>query len=82
MATNEQLSQRIIDLVRFHEGIKAVDLTVKLATEFLDVNSVEILEAIMALVIRGDIIELQYTLPHMQYRVKSIYFPKGTEFIS
>ena len=79
---NEQLSQRIIDLITSQQGIKAVDLTVKLATEFLDVTNSEIIDVIMKLLSSGDIIELQYTLPHMQYRVKSIYFPKGTEFIS
>jgi hypothetical protein len=30
------------------------------------------------LIKNGDIIEVCYTLPQMDYRIKSLYFPKGT----
>lgn len=28
----------------------------------------------------GEIIEIEYVIPHMSYRVKSLYFPIGTKF--
>lgn len=39
----------------------------------------EIEREVSLLVERGDIVEFDYVLPSMDYRVKTIYFPKGVE---
>jgi hypothetical protein len=30
----------------------------------------------------GELVEIEYVLPDMNYRIKSFYLPKGTEIIS
>ncbi len=74
---NQQLITRIEDLVS--NGIKGVELATILATEFIQLEQIEIMGTIEELVEQGEIIEIQYVLPHMDYRIKSFYLPKGTK---
>lgn len=41
-----------------------------------------ILDTLENMVKEGSIIELEYILPSISYRVKSLYFPKGTAFMN
>jgi hypothetical protein len=72
------IQERIIEIVENKQAIKGTELAVILATEFLDVDNVT--EIIETLVKNGEIVELEYSLPNMNYRIKSIYFPKGTQY--
>ena len=36
-------------------------------------------EEIQSLVEKGELIEIEYVVPRMNYRIKSLLFPKGTE---
>ena len=42
-------------------------------------DSAQYNEALEKLIEEGEIVEICYILPHMDYRLKSIYFPKGTK---
>ncbi len=72
----------ILRKVNESTGIKGVDLCLSIMSHngpgsfnheqyMLDLD--EILKS-------GEIIELEYTLPDMEYRIKSLFFPKGTSF--
>lgn len=39
----------------------------------------EIIRALGELIEAGELVELEYVLPDSDYRVRRIYFPKGTE---
>jgi hypothetical protein len=71
----------ILRMVSSHQGIKGVDLALKVMGE---VNPVvfsieEYWEELHSLIDCKEIVEVIYILPNMTYRVKSMYFPKGTE---
>lgn len=70
------IQTRILGLIS--NGIKATDLVVQLVTQFISIDSVEVVKVINDLVKQGEIIEIEYTLPNMDYRIKSFYLPKGT----
>ena len=70
----------IIDLVNETPGIKRVTLIAESIStaykENKDAITGDVPSIINQLVNQGDIIEIEYVLP---YRIKSLYFPKGTE---
>jgi predicted component of type VI protein secretion system len=72
----------IVKLVEEKNGIKSVDLSMDLLDAdkslFLEVNS-QISNIIDDLVQEGKITALNYTVPTMDYRLKTILFPKGTK---
>jgi hypothetical protein len=74
--------ETILLLINSHQGIKATDLIVKCMSyinpSVLQKDEYEL--TLNKLVHEGEIIELKYILPIMEYRIKSIYFPKGTKF--
>lgn len=67
--------------MRLEDGpIKGVDIAVECAAAHIeDISAKDITDTLEQLVQQGKIIEVEYVLPSMNYRVKSIYFPKGTE---
>lgn len=74
------LKDAIINLVEVSSGLKGTDLVIKLMditgpTQF---SHDMFLRVIGKLIKEGEVIELEYVLPHMDYRVKSIFFPKKT----
>lgn len=73
------LSEFIIRTVEAKGPIKGVDLSVEVATHQHDVSPQEIADALDDLVEGGDLIEVEYILKKMDYRCKSMYFPKGTK---
>jgi hypothetical protein len=76
------LTEQIVNTVKLRAGIKAVDLVLAVM-EFT--NPVMLVQheyesALAEAIASGEIIEVDYVLPEMDYRTKSIYFPKGTTF--
>jgi len=76
------IKDTILQIVNEKQGIKAVELVLKV----MDIvnparfNLEEYNEGLTQLIHNREIIELEYILPNMENRVKSIYFPKGTIF--
>jgi len=71
------IKETILDIINSNSGIKAVDLIIKVSTVH-PISYDEFSTEIEKLIHEGEIIELEYTLPDFEYRIKSIYFPKGT----
>lgn len=78
-----KLKEAILRIVESHPGINSVKLVTDVAGIINPAEvDAEIYNAILNKLIKDkDILELEYILPDMSYRLKSIYFPKGTEFI-
>jgi hypothetical protein len=73
------LQEFISRMVEDKGPIKGVDLAVEVATHQHGSRPDEITEALADLVECGEIVEVEYILERMNYRVKSMYFPKGTK---
>lgn len=80
------IKSKILDIVSDKPGIKGVDLTLDVLQLLLehenncdDPKSELAVGLINELVLQGEIVEVEYVLPTMTYRIKSLYFPKGTE---
>lgn len=67
--------------MRLEDGpINGVDIALECAKVHMDdVSNKDIVDSLEELVRLGRIVEVEYTLPKMDYRVKSIYFPAGTK---
>lgn len=74
------IKQLITEIVNESTGIKATDLILRIVEKTIpfDVGCDLVTECIEELVRDKKITELEYTLPRMTYRIKSIYFPTGT----
>lgn len=72
------LKEAIIKVVEGYQGLKATELVVKIFDVIPPSESPKILDAIWELVEAGEIIEINYILPQMDYRTKSFLLPKGT----
>lgn len=80
ISLREQLSIAILNKINLRGGIKATELVLEVMGE-INPNKWEgdlFQEIVNEMIKEGHIIELEYILPNMDYRVKSIYFPKGT----
>ena len=72
----------ILKVVSSSQGIKNVDLALKVLTELLpssEFKAEQVMEELEKLVNEGEVIEIEYVLPEMNYRIKSFYLPKGTK---
>jgi len=76
--THQEVKDFIKQMVNASTGIKAVELAVKISEDLYKYRSA-IIGILEELVKENEIVELEYVLPEMEYRVKSIYFPKGTK---
>lgn len=78
--TNDQLKQELCDIINEEGPIKMTELIVRIAKELVrDINIEQIFVALDDLVREKEVVEVEYVLPAMNYRTKSMYFPKGTE---
>jgi hypothetical protein len=59
--------------------IKGVDLALEVVKHNHGMSPSDITQAIERLVRDEEVVELEYVLPEMSYRTKSLYFPKGTK---
>ncbi len=76
-----RLQQQAIDLVTLRQGIKARDLTTKLAGEFTNMTNEQVIQEVIDLVTQGYLIEVEYVLSAKQYGVevsRSFLVPKDT----
>ena len=61
-------------------GLKITELIVMMPREVITRSCVDdIYKAIEELVKEKEVIEIEYTLPHMSYKIKSFLLPKDTE---
>ena len=83
MSVKPNLEILILDAVNAHNSIRNVDLVLNVMSHInptmFDIVDYE--AAIAHLLSKGDIIEVEVIMPQANYRVKSIYFPRGTEFV-
>jgi hypothetical protein len=81
-ATLEQLQVAIAHILSVHGPMKGVDLCLKVMAHLhpalFEREEYELV--LQNMVAAGDILEIEYILPSMDYRIKSIFFPKGTRF--
>lgn len=72
--------QAIIHIVNSNQGLKGVDLSLKVMEIInpvrFDVD--DYWRQLNILIQEGEIVQVGYLLPLLNYRIKSIYFPKGT----
>ena len=73
------LNEAIINVVESFPGIKSTELIVKLGDMIVDYSIDQISDVLNELTTSKDIVEVEYVLPTMPYRIKSLYFPKGTQ---
>lgn len=72
----EQLKTRLVELVESIRPIKATEIPTHLNAEEIKLFTPAIMDE---LVKEERITEVEYVLPMMPNRIKSIYFPLGTE---
>ena len=78
----EELHETILNIVNEHSGIKGVELVMLVMARLIDrFNAEDYLRAIQNAAEHGDILELEYIIPAQPEKVKSIYFPKGTQYV-
>lgn len=80
-ATYENMSEKEVVISLTENGMKAVELVSTFAAiqyEFKNNLKTDIRVLIDNMVSAGELMEIEYCLPHMDYRVKSMYFPVGT----
>jgi len=77
------IKKAIKEIVEARQGCKATELVVFIAEERPELLVVlgEVIEAVDELIHEGEIVEVEYILPTMDYRVKSFLLPKGTQII-
>lgn len=75
----------VVEIVKENPGIKSTELaaklTIKKCENSLKVEGHEIVKAIDEAVTEGLILEIEYVLPSMPYRIKSVYFPANTKLM-
>lgn len=77
------LRAQIVNIVVEAQGLKWTDLVVK-ATKVLvetnpqDFRHINVNDVITSLIEDGELIEIEYVLPALSYRVKSFILPAGT----
>lgn len=73
------IEQAILSTVNSSPGIKGVELVLRVM-DLLNghLNTAHYFHELERLVLKGQVIELEYILPGMSYRLKSLYFPAGT----
>lgn len=77
------LRKTILNLVNANPGMKGTDLVAQTIHDFVLGNMeipsrIQYEEELESLVKAGEIVELEYVLPTMDYRIKTMYFPQGT----
>ena len=75
------MKQIILEIVNNCQGIKAVDLALKVMERVGPANFDSLLyqNKVEELIMFNEIMEIKYVLPSLKYRVKSFYLPKGTK---
>jgi len=86
-----KLRELIKQVVTDHQGCKATEVPVLIAHVLDNIDNTTQLtrsqlqwtavpELVQDLVDKGELVEVEYVLPNMDYRIKSFLLPKGTVF--
>lgn len=80
VSTEVSMRETILHLVKAYQGMKGVDLSITAMGIIgpAHFKSSEFLTTISELVKEGELIEIEFTFPGMEYRMKSFFLPKGT----
>ena len=75
------MSDAIRHIVNTNQGVKGVELALKVMSLInpQKFQQEEFFRELNRLVAEGELVEIEYVLPIMEYRIKSMYFPKGTK---
>lgn len=81
---NEDIRGITLRLVNESTGIKAVELLVQVVrfcvnNKIRQPESLEFAHLLEDMVFTKEIVEVEYIIPSVDYKVKSIFFPKGTQ---
>ena len=76
---NEEVKNRIVEIVTEKQGCKATELSYGLSGEVILGDCKPISELIDELIEEERIFEIEYVLPKMNYRIKSFLLPAETE---
>lgn len=82
-AHEEQVRQTIIAIVQKQPGIRGTELCIHdnivndAACGFFK-EGVDVVDIMNQMVVDGHLVELEYVLAETNYRIKSMYFPQGT----
>lgn len=76
----EKLTAQTLNIVRARGAITSVELAVAVGSNMYPVTyPAELFVQLLETMVRqGAIVEVEYILPDMRDRVKSVYFPAGT----
>jgi hypothetical protein len=77
----EKLKEKLEEVINGSTGIKAIELVCNIS-EFIHTNkydSKQIDLALEELLADEKICELEFIIPKLDYKIKSIYFPRGTK---
>jgi len=75
-----EIKDIISKVINAHRGIDASELVLEVMRQaaYVSFPNEEFDNALFELVKDGEIVEVEYTMPSMDYRVKSWYLPKDT----
>ena len=76
--TRDEIKSQIKTFINCSHGVKATDLILKLISNNPITDDLNYITCVEELVKSGDIIEIEFTVPQMDYRIKSFYLPVGT----
>jgi len=80
--TREEMMQKIVEKVYQSGPLKGTELIPAIIQENkddLNLDDYDMIHLLDELVNSGKLIEIEYVLPKMDYRAKSMYFPIGTD---
>jgi hypothetical protein len=72
------LDDYILSVVEDKGPIKNTELALSVASHMHGITGSDVTESLDRLLAANQIIEVEYVLASMDYRVKSLYFPKDT----
>ena len=75
LKTEDEVREKVLTLVEYYKGLKPLDLIGKLTEEERALFSGQLLEQMVQ---DGDLMELEFTLPHDPDMVHSFLVPIGT----
>ena len=79
--TRDEAKQAIIEVINNHQGCKSTEIPAGLLKKSVEsIFDYGISNLLEELVREDKVIEIEYTLPNMEYRIKSFYLPAKTNY--
>lgn len=77
---NHFMRKRIKEKVTEMNGCKLIELVADIdIVEYAYNNNVNLVDEIFDMVKNGELVEVEYILPHLSYKIKSFILPSGTD---